>query len=234
MTTLLWDIDGTLMRAPGLGVRAFASALVLVTGMDFPRDRKYDFGGKTDPMIALELLHAIEHEHRADELIPPMLAEVERIYGEFIEELRATAVTLPGVPEILRACATANARQSVVTGNIEAVARHKLSAVGLDALLDLDASGYGSDHHERAELVRISMMKLGRGGEVDPRRTWVIGDTPRDAACARAAGVRCMLVATGTYSIDSLREQGADVALDDLADTDRVLSLLLQPSLAGT
>src|SRR5438045_2560577 len=123
VTTVLWDIDGTLLRAPGLGVRAFASALQLVAGCDIPRDRKYDFGGKTDPLIALELLIAVEHDHRADELIPPMLVEVARMYSEFEEELRTTSVTLPGVVDTIAGLSLTGARQSVVTGNIESVAR---------------------------------------------------------------------------------------------------------------
>jgi phosphoglycolate phosphatase len=232
VTTVLWDIDGTLLRAPGLGVRAFASALQLVAGEDIPRDRRYDFGGKTDPLIALELLVAIEQQHRAEELIPPMLAEVARMYVEFVEELRTTSVVLPGVPEALEAFAQVDARQSVVTGNIESVARCKLSAVGLDAQLDLDGGAYGSDHQVRSELVRLAMQRLGGHADVDPATTWVIGDTPRDATCAREAGVRCLLVATGTYSVHALREQGADAVLDDLGDTERVLSVLLAPSTA--
>jgi len=231
---VLWDIDGTLMRAPGLGVRAFASALQLVTGYDIPRDRKYDFGGKTDPLIALELLAAIEHQHRADELIPPMLVEVARVYAEFMEELRATSIVLPGVPAAIDALRETGARQTVVTGNIESVARCKLAAVELDAHLDLAAGGYGSDHQVRAELVRLAMSRLGQHGPTNPSAAWVIGDTPRDAACARAAGVRCLLVATGTYSVESLREQGADAVLPDLSDTERVISLVCEPSHAGT
>ena len=230
---MLWDIDGTLMRAPGLGVRAFESALQLVADRPIPGGRRYDFGGKTDPLIAMELLVAIDQQHRAEELIPPMLIEVARVYAEFVDELRTSAVVLPGVTAAIDAFRDANARQSVVTGNIEPVARCKLSAVGLDGHLDLAAGAYGSDHQVRAELVRLAMQRLGGTGEVDPQRTWVIGDTPRDAACAREAGVRCLLVATGTYSVHALREQGADAVLEDLADTDAVMSLVLARSRTG-
>ena len=50
----------------------------------------------------------------------------------------------------------------------------------------------------------------------------------RDAAsCAAANGVRCLLVATGTYSLEQLAECPADAALPDLADVDRVLDIVL-------
>jgi phosphoglycolate phosphatase len=61
---------------------------------------------------------------------------------------------------------------------------------------------------------------------VDPGRVWIIGDTPRDAACARDNGVRCLLVATGTYSVDQLSPLGADAVLSDLGDVAAVLSVL--------
>ena len=54
----------------------------------------------------------------------------------------------------------------------------------------------------------------------------VIGDTPRDIACAHAHGARCLAVATGDYSVDALRSAGADVVFEDLSDTPAVLHAL--------
>jgi phosphoglycolate phosphatase-like HAD superfamily hydrolase len=57
-------------------------------------------------------------------------------------------------------------------------------------------------------------------------RAVVVGDTPHDIACARAAGARAVAVATGSYSEHELAAAGADVALPDLRDTERVLAML--------
>jgi phosphoglycolate phosphatase-like HAD superfamily hydrolase len=54
---------------------------------------------------------------------------------------------------------------------------------------------------------------------------WVVGDTPRDLACARAVGVRCALVATGRRSIEELTGLGADIVLPDLSDPQPLLHL---------
>jgi len=51
----------------------------------------------------------------------------------------------------------------------------------------------------------------------------VIGDTPHDIDCGRAAGARTIAVATGPFSADALRAYGADIVLENLADTDRVV-----------
>lgn len=222
---LLWDIDGTLLRTPGIGVRAFARALETVTGHPIARIR-YDFGGKTDPLIARDLLAAVGIDD--DSYVPRLLAEVERNYDEFADELRTSVVRLPGTAELLDHFTRSGAVQSVVTGNIRFVARRKLEAGGIDHHLLLDHGGYGSDHHDRTELVLLALERLAvhTGGPVDPDRVWVIGDTPRDLACARGAGVRCLLVATGTYGLDALAELGADHALADLSDVERVRDLL--------
>jgi phosphoglycolate phosphatase-like HAD superfamily hydrolase len=41
----------------------------------------------------------------------------------------------------------------------------------------------------------------------------VIGDTPRDIACAHADDLRCVAVTTGTYAASEL--SGADVVVGD-------------------
>jgi phosphoglycolate phosphatase-like HAD superfamily hydrolase len=49
----------------------------------------------------------------------------------------------------------------------------------------------------------------------------VIGDTPRDIACARADGVRCIAVASGPFSEDEL--SGADCVAADTRELGRLL-----------
>jgi phosphoglycolate phosphatase-like HAD superfamily hydrolase len=55
----------------------------------------------------------------------------------------------------------------------------------------------------------------------------LVGDTPLDVAAARHAGARAVGVATGPYDTEQLLESGAHAALDDLSDTERVLSAVL-------
>jgi phosphoglycolate phosphatase len=56
----------------------------------------------------------------------------------------------------------------------------------------------------------------------------VIGDTPRDIACARADGLRCIAVATGPFRVDQLED--ADAAVADVGALRRVLDPLLDPN----
>jgi phosphoglycolate phosphatase len=56
----------------------------------------------------------------------------------------------------------------------------------------------------------------------------VIGDTPRDVACAHAHGCVAFAVATGPYSVDELRQAGADVVVADLTDPTPLIEKVAQ------
>ena len=49
-------------------------------------------------------------------------------------------------------------------------------------------------------------------------RTLVIGDTPKDIACAHAVGAKCLAVATGQFSEDQLVAAGADWVVGSLRE----------------
>jgi phosphoglycolate phosphatase-like HAD superfamily hydrolase len=120
----------------------------------------------------------------------------------------------PGIPELLdRLAARPDAfRLSLVTGNLEPVARLKLDRAGLGRHFPPGQGGFGSDHESRAELPPIARARAS-----DPpwprERTVVIGDTPRDIACARADRVRVAAVGTGPFGVEDLAE--ADAVVDD-------------------
>jgi phosphoglycolate phosphatase-like HAD superfamily hydrolase len=117
--------------------------------------------------------------------------------------------------------------QTVLTGNTAANAAVKLDTFDLPRWLDLEVGAYGSDDPDRNALVDVSLARVERRyGQVDRRRVWVVGDTPLDAACARAGDVRCLLVATGFAPRAALDAAGADHVVDDLTDTEAILSLL--------
>ena len=235
MKLLLWDIDGTLVRTGDLGrdpfQRAIADALDRELEPEF--HRRVRMSGKTDPQIAREML--IEAEVHADDVdahLPDVLRRIEEhlLATEHLLQERGHA-TVGGEAVLAALAARDDVVQSVLTGNLAANAVVKLRAFGLDRYLDFDIGAYGSDHHDREELVPIALTKAAakHGGEFLAEDTWVIGDTPRDFACAKAGGARCALVATGGFPREELEGLGADAVLDDLADTDAVVSLLTSP-----
>jgi phosphoglycolate phosphatase len=227
---ILWDIDGTLLSAGPVARAAFDAAVEAVLGGP-PGEHGVQMSGKTDPQIALEILARLAvSDEEARRHLPAVLQALEGELEAAVDLIRTDGSVLPGVPEVLGLLAEEpGVLQTVLTGNLAANARLKLGAFGLDRLLDLDIGAYGSDHHDRSQLVPIAVgnVRGRRGLELGPEDAWVVGDTPADLACARAGGARCLLVATGRIPHPDLVDLGADAVLVDLSDADRVVGLLL-------
>ncbi len=137
-----------------------------------------------------------------------------------------SAHVTPGMAELLQRLAERDdTLLALVTGNYEPIARMKLRAAGIGRWFPSRQGGFGSDHEQRAELPRIARGRAGEDGEPYPRRrTVVIGDTPRDIACARADGVRVLALATGPFAADALRE--ADGVARDARELGELLDAL--------
>jgi phosphoglycolate phosphatase-like HAD superfamily hydrolase len=231
---VLWDVDGTLVRCGDVGRRAIerAARRALDHRVDWTEDSvpQVRMGGGTDPGILLELLgHGGVDGAESDELLDLALRHLEDEVAAAARTIELEGVVLPGAAEVVaRLDRAPGVVQSVLTGNIRPGAVVKLGAFGLDEALDLEIGAYGSDHIDRNRLVPLAVHRASakHGCQFEPDDVWVVGDTPKDLACARAGGVRCLLVATGGHPLDELEELGADVVLPDLTDVDRVVGLL--------
>jgi phosphoglycolate phosphatase len=222
VTTVLWDIDGTLVHSGGVAAQAFLDAVAEVTGIR-PTPVWRDYGGRLDTEIADMLLTAVgaTTTHIAD-----VLEALRRLVDERLGELRAQTSTYPGVEALIAKLAAAGVRQTVVTGNVAAIARHKLEAGGLIPPIEPEFGGYGDSAPTRAAVAQVALDRLSAAGwQSDQGGVWIVGDTPRDLACARAVGVRCALVATGRRTVEELTGLGADIVLPDLSDPRPLLDL---------
>ena len=209
---LLWDIDGTLLqRASREYAEALHGALAQVHGSFSLDGHRVEVAGRTDSSIARDLLVAAGHapeaiDARADDVIAACCA----LYDELCPADLSPRVA-PGVPEALAALGGRPDafRFSLVTGNFERVARLKLARAGIGDWFPAGQGGFGSDAEDRERLPPIARERAGGW----PReRTVVIGDTPRDIACARADGLRVVAVATGPFAVDQLAD--ADAVID--------------------
>jgi phosphoglycolate phosphatase-like HAD superfamily hydrolase len=222
VSTVLWDIDGTLVRSGGVAALAFLDAVAEVTGVR-PTSTWRDYGGRLDTEIADMLLTAVG---ATTNRVADVLEVLRRLVDERLGELRAQTSPFPGVEALVAKLAEAGVRQTVVTGNLASIARHKLEAGGLVPPIELDVGGYGDSAPNRAAVAQVALDRLSAAGwRPDLGGVWVVGDTPRDLACARAVGVRCALVATGRRPLEELSGLGADIVLPDLSDPGPLLRL---------
>lgn len=214
-TVVLFDIDGTLLSTGGTGRRALAKAF----GEEHQRPDACDhfsFDGMTDLAIARVGLTAIDLE--------PTAALIDRLLSTYLRRLAAEIDAtpaedyrvLPGMHDAIETCHRHGFAVGLGTGNVELGARLKLRRVGLSDPFAF--GGFGDDHEERPELIRIGADRGARqlGLQRSEVRVIVIGDTPRDVAAAQAIGAECVGVATGAYSVEQLLACGATWAFETL------------------
>ena len=226
---ILFDIDGTLLNTNGAARRAFERALIEVYGETGPI-ATHRFDGKTDPQIARELLsQAGLSDQRIDQ-------GLERLWAAYLAGLAAQLAQpghethlYPGVLDLLDALA-ARSREvcvALLTGNIDRGAQLKLSSARIDHFFQFGA--FGSDCERRDGLPAIAVQRAldHTGRQFQGRDVVVIGDTPSDVTCGQSLGVFTLAVATGRHQAAELSAAGAHVTLENLADTQSVLEILL-------
>jgi phosphoglycolate phosphatase-like HAD superfamily hydrolase len=182
--------------------------------------------GRTDLAITLEVFRT-NGVSPSDGVLEEFRAATVAAFVELDGELRARGRPLPGAVAALAAL-TGTAVQSLLTGNIRAVAEAKMAAFGLGGYLDPDSGAYGWSSAVRADLVELARAAAsGRHGRAFAgRRTVLVGDTPRDVEAALASGASVVGVATGHYTVADLADAGAHAVLPDLTATDAVLTAI--------
>jgi phosphoglycolate phosphatase-like HAD superfamily hydrolase len=225
---VLWDIDHTLIAVGGATQQAYAAALQRATGCRL--QEPWQFNGRTELAAARDVLLA----HGVD----PSPARVEAFIALLVEELhdraeqmRRNGRVLPGAAAALRAArAVPGVHQSVLTGNLHALAVLKVTVFGLADHLDLRIGAFGGDAIERTELPAHAWARAERhlGHRFGGGDTVVIGDTLLDVATGRAVGAHVVGVATGRVEAADLRAAGAAVVLPDLTDTRAVVDAIVQ------
>jgi phosphoglycolate phosphatase-like HAD superfamily hydrolase len=220
----LFDIDGTLLLTARAGEHALRLGLKERFGVDDDLSA-ISFAGSTDGAIARQMFAA-----HGIPVTPENIADLLDGYVHHLarELPRRDGRVLPGIVELLEALkARSDCVLGLLTGNIERGAQLKLSHYGVWDYFEFGA--YADDHVDRNKLGPVAhsraVQKKGLGFAVED--IFVLGDTPRDIDCARAAGFRAVAIATGSYAREELAEHGPDWLFDDLSDTRGVLEALL-------
>jgi phosphoglycolate phosphatase len=223
---LLFDIDGTLIRSGGAGVRGMTRAFEAVFGVR----RAFEgiaMAGRIDPQIITDALARAGIQATGDGLVSFRSAYSRFLVEELQAPMAAGGCVMPGVGRLLEALkARRDTFLALLTGNYSEAARVKLDHFGLWNYFRCGA--FGEDASQRSELVAVALARVRTHGlaEDTPRDVFVVGDTPLDVACARAAGVGSIAVATGGCSVDLLKASGADAVFRDLTDTDAFLRVV--------
>jgi phosphoglycolate phosphatase len=228
---VLWDVDLTLIRTGGVGIAIYELAFREMFDRELPT-AKVSMAGRTDRAIALEILAAGGIRDPRDHI--DAFQAIQAAHAPSMAPLiSARGQVLPGVPAALAAVALGRPGlrviQSVLTGNVRAMADVKLGSLGLAEYLDLESGAYGTESEIRADLVPVAQRNAAAryGEDFSGAATVLVGDTPLDVEAALAAGARAVAVATGGFTVEDLAEAGADAVLPDLTDPDQVRAAIL-------
>jgi phosphoglycolate phosphatase len=226
---VLFDIDGTLLSAASGAHRdALLAALRDVHRIDAEvSDRPLSPAGRTDGEIARAiLLGAGVSALRIDERAEAVREACCRVYAQLCPADMSDRL-VPGITGVLEWLGgRSDVTLALLTGNYEPVARLKLGRAGVGHYFQPDQGAFGSDAEDRVALPPIARRRAGNNGVSHPReRTLVIGDTPRDIACARADGLRCVAVTTGPFARPELTD--ADAVAGDAAELRGALEAIL-------
>jgi phosphoglycolate phosphatase len=208
---VLFDIDGTLITTGGAGAVAWRHAFEELHGT--PLDiREVTESGMTDPEVGHVALRNILGRDPDGRELATAMAHYLRHLSASIDASDGYEV-MPGIEELLERLVDDGHLLGLTTGNIEAAAHIKLARAGLNRFFSF--GGYGSDSNERAELTRRALERANfvSGNTLVESACISVGDTPRDVAAGHGAGIEVVGVATGNFTVEQLKEAGADHAI---------------------
>lgn len=212
-TTVLWDIDGTLVRNAASPGKLYHLALERAMGRDLPLLVGHQHG-RTDAGIIVEHVRA----HRLDDGLVPTVSGHLRDLSDERYRSGDRRTPAPGAIELVRHFASLGWRNGLLTGNSAHRARIKLSGAGFDVdAFDWEHSYFGDEEVERSGVTARAAAALSGS------RAVIVGDTPRDGEAADAVGIPFLAVATGVYDVDALRATSAVAVARDCVEDARLI-----------
>ncbi|MBI4350523.1 MAG: HAD hydrolase-like protein [Elusimicrobia bacterium] len=199
MKIVLFDIDGTLIKAGGAGGRALDKVIKDMFGVEHACD-KVSWQGCTDKEnFSLVFKYASGKKPSARQFREMELQYLNLLPAEVKRSIRSGNYSrLNGAEKFL---AKLSGRRDVLvglgTGNLKDGAFIKLEPSGL--LKHFAFGGYGCDSRHRSEVLEKAVERAGRlaGVKISPREVFVIGDTHRDVEAAKEAGYHSAAVLEG-------------------------------------
>jgi phosphoglycolate phosphatase len=209
---VLFDIDGTLIRTGGAGVKAFERTFAEV--FDLPEATKMlNFAGRTDFSLVRECF-----THHGIATTADHFARFFRAYPIFLAALlrELPGGVCEGILEFIEELCGVERRPVIglLTGNVRRGAELKLRHYGLWERFEFGA--FADDHEDRICIASLARQRgeTAAGRALSGEEIVVIGDTPLDISCAKSIGAKVLAVGTGNFSREELRRHEPTWAVD--------------------
>ncbi|MDD4005310.1 MAG: HAD hydrolase-like protein [Elusimicrobiaceae bacterium] len=219
---VLFDVDGTLVKAGGCGRRALNRALRRLYGK---RDICSDhiLAGSTDrDNFTKSFISAVGAKPKASDLKlieKTYLALLPAEVNAAVRERRYEKIA--GVEKLL---ANLSRRKNVLvglgTGNVEHGARLKLEPSGLWPHFKF--GGYGCDGLERVAVLKTGVRRAEKvlGMKVKPSQVFIVGDTEKDVVAGKQAGYHTGAVINGYGCAETVIRSAPELLAEDFSETE--------------
>ena len=202
LRAILFDLDGTLIDQFQAIYTAFSQ---VISQMGFPVPDfdtvKKSVGGASEATMGK--LIGQENAKQAVELLRPIFEK------EMLNGLKA----LPGSLEVLNFCEMNNIKAAVLTNkhgpHARAVCEHLQFSQKLDFIMGANDTEWKKPD---PQLTNLALEKMGSSKD----DTIYVGDSPYDQKTAQNAGMRCLLVSTGTHTENELKKDGLVIVESNL------------------
>lgn len=220
MKIILFDIDGTLVKAGGAGARALNYAVEAMTGRK-DACAKVQLQGATDKSNFENAFKAgAGRKPTAKQLAVLTQKYVDRLPLEVLASVKAKKYfKVKGVEKFLEKL---SGRKDVLvglgTGNLKEGAFIKLEPSGL--LKHFAFGGYGCDSHHRSVVLQKAVERAVKLAKTAAKNNeiFVIGDTHRDVEAAKEAGYHSGAVLDGFGDRALVMRSNPELAAEDFSD----------------
>ncbi|MFH1055995.1 MAG: HAD family phosphatase [Candidatus Altiarchaeota archaeon] len=210
MPAVIFDLDGTLVDLFDVHLHAFQEIVERECGMRFEKSDLEPHYGKSGE----EILKIYFEKQGLKDADWKDLAEKRRTLA--IANLKSCAL-LSGAEKLLKAVKKSGMKTALGTSNPRQIGEAILNACGLSGFFDFKAYRDSGLAGKPAPDIFLHVAKeMG----VDPKECVVIEDSVFGVSAAKAAGMKCIAVATGTHTIDELRGQKPDLLVATLEEVD--------------
>ena len=220
MKVILFDIDGTLVKAGGAGARALNHAVEAMTG-------------RPEACKAVQLQGATDKSNFENAFIAgagrkPTKKEMAELTRKYVArlpvEVRASVKAkkyhkVKGVERILaKLSALKGVMLGLGTGNLKDGAFIKLEPSGLTRHFAF--GGFGCDSHHRSVVLEKAVERASKiaGTAIKAAEVFVIGDTHRDVEAAKEAGYHSAVVLDGFGDEHKIMRSGPELMVRDFSD----------------